>query len=173
MKLGIAKNTWITEAELDFAREGYFSGALMVTLTFSGGSCPGDEFMAELIQKLSKASLPKERRIVRLQGLYDPKDQSLLLLVMTLKSWGFIVQATITDSFTASWLMSVDWVILRLTKQVALIAANEIWYFPTDGSELVEPQIPEKAKLLYIAKGRSVSETIRFVADANNLWSLL
>jgi len=173
MRIEIPKNTWISDVIVDFVKEGYFNGVLMTQVTFSGGACPGDEFIAELLGKLAKAPLNPKRKIVRLKGLYDPKDESILLLIVALKSWGFTVQAIIPNGFSSPWVLNVDWVILRLEKPTALIAANETWYVPPEGSPLVEPVIPAKSTYLYVTKGRGVNETIKFVSESAYLWSLL
>lgn len=175
MKIEIPKNTWISDAQLEFAREGFFNGTLMVHLSFSGGSCPGDEFVAEVLTKLSKVPLPKLRKIVRFKGLFDPKDDSILLLIYSLKSYGFTVQAVIPTGFSASWIEKLDWLILRTEKSTpVLFNTNEVWYCPPGDQGLVEPQMPPKSKaLLYLTKGRTLNETIKFMAEANNVWTLL
>lgn len=173
MKLGLPKNTWIDDASLDFAREGFHSGVLMVALHFSGGSCPGDDFVADLLSRLAKAPIPKTRRIVRFTGLYDPKDQSLLVLLYALKSYGFSVQVVFQAGFVASWLEKADWLILRTEKPVVLFATNEVWYYPPEGSPLVDLTLPPKHGLLYLTKGRSANETIKFIAESEHVWNLL
>lgn len=173
MKIDIPKNTWISDVAVDFAREGTFNGALMVQITFAGGSCPGLDFVTELVSKLEKAPLPAGRKIVRLRGLFDPRDMDVHTLVRSLRSYGYNVQAVIKDNFSAPWLTELSWLILRIEKPAALIVANEVWYFPPEGQPLVEPMIPPKTGTLYLAKGRGAAETIKFVAESPNIWNLL
>lgn len=173
MKIPIPKNTWISSVDLGFLREGFFSGVYALEIAFSGGACPGDEFLAEIAEQVTKLALPK-RRIARLTGLFPRNDNEIELLVQLLKSWGFQVQAVITDGFQASWLKHLDWVIVILKKKMLLSPANEVWYFPTPEDTIPEPKLPpNKPYLLYITKGISLSATQEFVLKAEQAWSLL
>ena len=173
MKIDMPKNTWVSDIAVDFAREGYFSGALMAQITFAGGACPGLDFVTELVAKLEKAPLPKGRKIVRLKGLFDPRDMDVHALVRSLRSYGYNVQAIVKDNFSAPWLTELSWCILRIEKPAALVVANEVWYYPIEGQPLVEPMLPPKTGYLYLAKGRGTLETIKFVSESPNIWNLL
>lgn len=172
MKIDIAKNTWISDVTLDFIREGYFNGVMGLQITFSGGSCPGDEFIAEVLERLTRVTFPK-RRIVRLRGMFDPSDKSMMLLINSFQSYGFAVQAIVPDGFVAPWLEKVNWLIVRIERPIALMAAHEIWYYPTAAETIPEPKLPPKDMLLYLAKGYSVATTHRFVVESSRNWNLL
>lgn len=172
-KLNVPQNTWIQEVEIGFLKEGFFNGVYGLEVTFSGGTCPGDDFIATLAEEVFKQKFPS-RKIARFKGLYPKDDKEIELLVQLLKNWGFSVQAIINDGYQGTWLARVDWIIAKLTKQFSLSPANEIWYFPPAAESIKEPRIPpNKQTLLYISKGHSVPITTKFVYSAEHSWNLL
>lgn len=172
-KIDITKNTWVNDVQVDFLREGFWAGTYAVQISFSGGACPSDSIIAELLVKLKKTDLPQGLRIVRFKGLFDPKDNDLALFIHTLKSYGFAVQAIIPAGFHAPWIEKFDWVIIRNDRDVVIQNGNEIWHCPVDSSELKEPTLPDKPGMLFLTKGRSVVETIKFITTAKNVWRIL
>lgn len=174
MKLDIPKNTWISEITLDFLKEGFWASALALQVTFSGNLCPSVDFIAEVIEPLSKVALPK-RKIVRLKGFFHPTDPMMSVVVKAFKSWGFQVQAVIGGDAAGlyDWAEKLDWVVLRVEKPFVAVAANEIWYCPPVQDPLPEPKLPPKDMLLYINKGYSMAATTKFIVEAERNWNLL
>lgn len=173
MKLDITKNTWISEGNVDFLREGFWAGAYAITLQFSGGACPSDEFIVSLMKTLMNVDLPKSLRIVRFTGLFDRNDENLMLLAQSLKQYGFSTQIIIPAEFSAGFLSAFEWKIIRVSKELVVQNGDELWYYPTAAIDLKEPTLPAEHGYLYLCKGRTVSETVKFVTQAKNAWRLL
>lgn len=173
MKVDMPKNTWINEIQADFLREGFWAGMYAVSVSFSGGSFPGEAFLAEVLQNLIKLELPKGLKIIRFTGLFDPRDVDLSLFVHSLRKYGFSIQAVIPDHFNPPWGEKLDWKIVRMDGSILIQDANEIWYCPVESADLKEPIMPPKHGLLYLAKGRSMTESIKFITTAKETWRLL
>jgi hypothetical protein len=173
MKIDITKNTWINEITVDFFREGFWSGLYAVNVSFSGGAFPGEDLLAEILQKLIQVELPKGTRVVRFTGLFDPRDMDISLFIHSLHKYKFAVQAVIPERFSAPWVEKLDWKIVRMNGPILYQDAQEIWYCPAETSDLREPTMPSEHGLLFISKGRSVSETIKFITSAKETWRLL
>ena len=173
MKIDITKNTWVNDIQVDFIREGFWSGAYGVTISFAGGACPSDDILSEILMKLIKTDLPSGLKLVRFKGLFDPKDNDIALFMHSLKSYGFTIQIVIPSGFSAPWLDKFDWVILRNDRDIVLHNANEIWHCPLETSALKEPTLPDKPGLLYLTKGRSMVETTKFITASKHVWRIL
>ena len=173
MKIEITKNTWVGEITADFFREGFWSGLYAVSVSFLGGALPSETILAEILQRLIKLDLPKQTRVVRFTGLFDPKDPDIALFVHSLHKYGFSVQAVIPDRFSAPWLEKLDWKIVRLENEILLQDGNEIWYYPKSDAEMKEVTLPSQHGLLYLTKGRPMNETIHFINSAKETWRLL
>jgi len=172
-KLDITRNTWINDVQLDFIREGFWTGQYAATISFAGGACPNDDILAEILDKLLKSDMPQAMKIVRFKGLFDPKDNDIMLFIKALHDYGFMVQIVIPSGFSAHWLDKIDWTIIRNDRDLVLGNANEIWHCPMDSVALKEPTLPEKHGLLYLTKGRSVVETVKFITASKNIWRIL
>jgi len=174
MKIDCIKNTWVREINADFIREGFWAGTYAISIDFAGGDCPNDDVMAEILSKVRTVELSSSSRIVRFTGLFNPKDADMRLFVHSLKNYGFSVQIIVPSSFSAEWLDKFDWVIIRNDRDdIVLHNANEIWHCPRDTSVLKEPTLPLKPGLLYLTKGRSLTETVKFITSSKYLWRLL
>lgn len=172
MKIDIPKNTWISEVQFDFFKEGFWARVLGLTLNLTGNNCPGIEFLSEVLEPLSKLELPR-RKIIRLQGFFNPNDQFLEVVVRAFKSWGFMVQAVVASEQLGAWTQELDWLIYKTDKPFVPIAANELWYCPPAQEELPEPRLPPKDMLLYVNRGYSVAATTRFIVRSERNWNLL
>jgi hypothetical protein len=173
VRVDVTKNTWINEVQVDFFREGFWAGLYAVSISFSGGSLPSEALLAELLQKLLKLDLPKQLRVVRFTGLFDPRDPDITLFIHSLHKYGFTVQAVIPERFSAPWLEKIDWKIVRTEGEILYQDGSEFWYCPKESTNLKEPTLPKQHGLLYIIKGRSMVETIKFICDAKETWRLL
>jgi len=177
MKVNIPKNLWLSSADADFFHEGFFSGAYGLTLHFSGHALDSIDIMTEILEPLTKVQLP-HRKLVRFEGLYDPKDSYIPLAIEAFRSWGFSVQAVIpSELLDLSWKNSLDWFILKTSSTFIPVVSNELWYFPkpTDQEDLPEPRLPNPSGpvFLYLARGYSVTQTAKFVISAKANWNLL
>lgn len=175
MKVDIPKNLWIDQAEADFFREGFFRGVYGLTLHFTGGTPETTEIMSEILEPLTLVKLPR-RKIVRFTGLYDPKDQFIPLAIEAFRSWGFEVQAVLNEAqVSLPWRQNLNWFIYQTTKPFIVVNSSELWYMPPETDDPIqEPRIPETSQaLLYIAKGHSVTQTVRFITTAKYNWILL
>jgi hypothetical protein len=174
VKVDIPKNLWISSAEVDFLREGLYAGALALSLHFTGKPIESVELMSEVLDPLTKLTMPA-RKIVRFHGLYDKTDSSITLLIEAFKSWGYSVQAVIqVSNADVPWKDKLDWLILTTTTPFIPIASNELWYYPPDGDEIPEVRLPPNTPaVLYLAKGHSVTVTMRFVTKSKYNWNLL
>jgi len=174
MKLDMPKNTWLNEVSLDYFKGGYWNGVYGISMMFSGQPCPGDEFLAEIMELISKTKLPK-RRVVRVSGLLNPSDRYLGILVKMLKDYGFIVQVILTSVPPLEWLNFIDWIIFRTDKKLIPMQFDELHYCPPETEEITEPTIPVGAKqyFLYLNKGYSVAATNKFICSSTRNWALL
>ena len=182
MKVNIPKNLWLSSADADFYREGYFSGVYGLTLHFTGKSLDSIDIMTEILEPLTQVPLPR-RKIVRFEGLFDPKDQYISLALEAFKSWGFLTQAVIPISQAdLSWRPKLDWLILTTSSPFVPIASNELWYYPkpaestpeNSNPEILEPRLPPTdPAICYLAKGYSVAQTTRFIINSKYNWSIL
>ncbi len=173
MKIDITKNTWVNDIQADFIREGFWTGSYAIQISFSGGACPSDDILSEILMKCIKTELPVALKVVRFKGLFDPKDNDIALFMHSLKSYGFTIQIIIPSGFSAPWLDKFDWVILRNDRDIVLHNANEIWHVPSEAMTLKEPTVPEKPGMLYVTKGRSVVETVKFITSSKYVWRIL
>lgn len=175
-KLEIPKNTWLDDARVDFSQGGFWNGTYMVTLTFSGNSCPGDEFLVQLLMAIGKTRLPK-RRIVRLQGLLNPLDRDLEKLVGLLTDYGYQLQVSLRDYPNLAWLPRVSWVIFEAVAPIVPVAFDELHYAPPDVETIPEPTLPGpragRTQFLYLKRNGSVSAVTRFVCESALNWQLL
>ena len=181
-KLDLEKNTWITDARADFAQGGFWNGAYMVTLTMSGSSCPGNDFIASVILKIGAQKLPRNRRIVRISGLLSPTDASLGLLVKMLYDYGYSVQVVLSDLPKLSWLPYVSWIAYRTPEVVVPVAFDELWYEPPEISDIPEPVLPKprrnpngtlRDQFLYLKRAGNAATVTKFVCESERLWQLL
>lgn len=175
MKVSIPANPWMTEAELDFFKEGVHQGTYGLTLTFSGESLDSLELLTEILSPLTSLTLPAVK-VVRLKGLFSRTDPLFGTFVKALIGWGFRVNVILDASnIDAPWIQSVNWITLLLSKPFAPIASNEVWYTPvqTDGP-IIEPRLPNPENtLLYIHRTHSPAATIKFITSSKNVWRLL
>lgn len=175
MKLDLPKNTWLNEVVLDYYKEGYWKGVYGLQMSFSGGACPGDEFLAEIIEIVAKTKLPK-RKIVRISGLLNPGDRFLGILVKMLKDYGFIVQVILQTVPPLEWLQYIDWIIFRTGSKLIPIQFDELHYCPPETEEIGEPTLPSvsnKPFFLYLNKGYSMAATNKFICSSSRNWALL
>lgn len=175
MKIDIPKNLWLSSAEVDFFKEGLYSGAYGLTLNFTGNGVGSIELMTEILEPLTQVQLPR-RKIVRFRGLFDKTDTGLALAVRAFHDWGFQVQVVVDTAQTdLPWLATVDWMILKTTKPFVAVFSNELWYQPAATDDLpVEPKLPDPAKTLcYLYRGYSMTMTTKFIVSAKNNWALL
>jgi len=174
MKIEFTKNSWISNIELSYCREGFWKGAMMLIISLTGNALDF-EFATEVFERLLKLPMPR-RKIVRITGFFNPNDANLDTIIRAFKTYGFIVQVVTNGTRTYPWMDAVDWHIVSTSAPLILIDCSEIWYSPPAVEPIPEPIIPpnpNKPLFLYIAKGNSVSATNDFVIESKNNWNLL
>jgi hypothetical protein len=181
-KIEIEKSTWLEEARSDYAQGGFWNGTYMVHLTFKGGSCPDNEYLAKLLSKIGEQKLPK-RRIVRLTGLFSSTDSDIGKLVLMLHDYGYMLQIVLKDIPDLTWLPYCNWLIYRTATPMVPVAFDELWYEPPEVADIIEPVLPKpmldrqsgimKPQFLYLKRAGNVSIVTKFVCDSQKNWQLL
>ena len=181
-KIELEKNTWIDDIRVDFAQGGFWTGALMLQINFSGGVCPSTEFLARVLALAGAQKLPK-RKIVRLSGMFAPNDPDIGKLVLMLHSHGYNVQVVLHDLPAIGWLPYASWIIYRTSATLVPMAFNELWYEPPEVGVIPEVVLPEplrdpktgvpQAQLLYLKRAGAVTIVTKFVCESAQNWQLL
>jgi hypothetical protein len=179
------RNEWINpKMTLDFAREGYFHGCLILQLNFTGALCPSEEVMLDVIQAvLSVEDRLPLRKTIRLAGLVNPADTRMGLFIRSLRDYDFTVQAQIKEMPIEDWTSGV-WLIYQTPARILPFRADEIWYSPAVDRETdVIPdfeRIPTtsarstpRAMYFYLDRKFSVSASMKFFAESKYNWALL
>lgn len=172
--LEVRKTGWMRHAKVDFIKEGLMRGALHVEMEMGGDASKGSfEEVADIVQQLLKASLPK-KKLVRFTGVLVEGDPNFTLLVKSLYDYGFELQAVINDRLVYSWLQWINWLIVRTDSNVVMTQCDELWFMSAELPEDVTfPVRANRATFCYVTGKLGIDDVDAFMCRSRHQWGLL
>lgn len=178
------KSRWFKELTYGILAGGVFDGMPGFRLVLSGAEIDEGnplDFLQELLKKIT--GIPHGvHDIFRISGGFNPSIESMTFLrtlLHTLQGYGFNLQIVLREAMIEDIPLNLfSWVVYETSTGFVPYPANEIWYRPSEGSDLsklplsIPPNLTGNA-IIFLGGRFKEEEVLKFFASRQERWAIL